>query len=111
MSKERRRNKRFTINQLVKLEFDRESKIEARGVNISEAGVLCDTDSSLEVGTKVFLEVTLGDEVESITCKGIVRRTDKKGDSSLSGVEFIGLKDEDLAKIRKLIVTTHLPHK
>ncbi len=81
MSAENRKHPRFEINQLVELDFARETFVHAEAGNLSEGGILCITDEECEVYTKVFLMMTLslksGDRI--IKCEGVVVRSQKKG--------------------------------
>ena len=100
MASERRKSRRFDINQMIKLSLGKETFVGALGVNISDLGLLCRTDSEVELHGRVFVVVTLkgkGGDIE-ISCEGIVMHcttTTKPKSAYEVGVQFTSMKDED----------------
>jgi len=91
--KERRKASRFQLFQLVKVEFGKEQHLWTEGIDISENGILCETESGcLEKGERVRLLFSMdgGDPVEA---EGIVIRSDydNPNDRCYIGVEFLDL--------------------
>ncbi len=71
------------------------------GVDLSEVGVLCHTDVELEVGTRVFVMLSLGSDTgdTTVSCEGVVVRT---GVTDVGFEAGIGFSDLDAASRRKL---------
>ena len=93
MSVESRKHPRFEINQLVELDFARETFVHASAANLSEGGILCVTDEECELYTKVFIMMTLslksGERI--IKCEGVVVRSEKKGKKWETGIQITDL--------------------
>ena len=103
MSDERRRAGRFKINQLVQMSFDREEFISAKGIDLSELGMLVESEDELDLGAKVFLlfEVPGPEGSQSIQSDGIVAHSVKTKGKYRTGIEFDGLFESDKAKIKR----------
>ena len=101
MGSERRRSRRFDINQMIKLSLGKETFVGAMGVNISDLGLLCRTDAEVELHGSVFLIVTLKGKSESIeiTCEGIIMHCAKKKSVYEVGIQFTAMKEEDRDKM------------
>ncbi len=93
MAEEKRKHPRFEINQLVELEFARETFVHAEGINLSAEGVLCITDEKCEPHTTVFLMMTVslksGDRI--IKCEGVVVHSGKKGKEWKTGIRITSM--------------------
>ncbi len=93
MSAENRKHPRFEINQLVELDFERESFVRADAANLSEGGVLCRTEEPCELHSTVFMMMTLSlkgsDRI--IKCEGIVVRSEKKGKEWEVGISITSM--------------------
>ena len=93
MSAENRKHPRFEINQLVELDFEKETFIRADGANLSEGGVLCRTEEPCELHSTVFMMMTLSlkgnDRI--IKCEGIVVRSEKKGKEWEVGISITSM--------------------
>ena len=106
MGKERRKSPRFDVNQMVKLSHHgKESFVGAMGLNISDTGILCETNQSLELYSRVFLMLSLVFKHESleITCEGIVMRSVKDKKVYDVGIEFTAMREEDAAKLQTFL--------
>ncbi|MEW5817520.1 MAG: PilZ domain-containing protein [Spirochaetota bacterium] len=109
MIDERRRFPRFQIDQLIQLSYERESFVAAKGVNISEGGILCITDAPVDIYSRVFLMLTLvfkersEEKANEITCEGIVNRCDPEGDIYYVGIQFTDLQENEKRILKKYI--------
>lgn len=90
MAAEKRRAPRFRIEQMIELSFGREESLRCQGVDLSEVGVLCSTETSMEPGTRVFLLLSLGpgEDDEPVSCEGVVVRSTPTDWGFDSGVAF-----------------------
>lgn len=88
MPAENRQHPRFEINQLVELDFGRETFVHADAANLSEGGILCKTDELVEASTKVFImmTLTLKSTERIIKCEGVVVRSQKSGSQWNTGI-------------------------
>lgn len=105
MKQERRKHERFIINQMVDLSGTEENFISARGLNISEGGILCLTDDSVDTLSRIFVMMTLveGDAPKTLSCEGVVVRCEKKGKQYETAMEFSELTDESRAVIKHYV--------
>lgn len=104
MSADKRRARRFSIDQMLEISLGREHAVRCRGVDLSEVGVLCHTDVELETGTRVFVMLQLGEagaggDETTVSCEGVVARTGAMGKGYEAGISF---SDLDAASRRKL---------
>lgn len=78
---DKRKHPRFVINQFVEIDMGRETFINAKGLNLSEGGIMCETDEPCDMYSQIFMMMTLsfGDKERIIKFEGIVVRCDKKG--------------------------------
>ena len=99
--KERRKYVRFEINQVVEMRMGRESFVNAQGVDLSEAGILCKTDIPVDYSSKIFImfQIPQKDGERTISCDGVVVRCDKSNSDYLVGIKFVDLKDADFKAI------------
>ena len=102
---ERRKYPRFTINQFIELSFEKETEINAQGINIIEAGFMCHTDEYVDPYTKLFVLLSLNgnSNVQQISVEGMVMRCMKKGKNYETAVEFVEITDDNRQRIRKFI--------
>jgi len=104
MQTERRKHNRFDIPQIFKIEFMREDPFEASGLNISEGGLLCETDYPIEPLSRVFMTFILPDKGhEILRNEGSVLRVTKKNHKYHFAVGFGDMTDEDRAQLRKYL--------
>jgi hypothetical protein len=101
-SEDKRRVPRFTMDQMIELNFEKEEFVAASGVNISELGVMCRTSRYLDEGARVFLMFSLVCPAceSTIQCEGIVIHCKKTGASYSIGIEFSDLKPADREMIQ-----------
>lgn len=104
MTNEKRKSKRFTVDQLVIIDQGREESISSDGINLSASGVLCRTDKDLDIGTRVSTTIIIPhshdmDET-SITSDGVVVRNSGEKNNFEIGIEFTSLKNEDREFLR-----------
>ena len=98
MAREKRRAPRFHINQLIELEYGKESFVRASGLNISEGGLLCKTEPYLAPSSRVFLSVHLSDD-EIVNCEGIVVRSERRDDGSYAAISFVEFEGDAAARL------------
>ena len=104
MRTERRKKPRFLIRQMIELSMGRENFIPAEGVNISEEGMLCRTGESLDLYSRVSLQMSLlGKKEFSFACEGVVVRCKKNRSAYDTAVEFADLSDSEKKKIHTLV--------
>ncbi len=101
MREERRIARRFTIDSMIELEFGRESVVHASGINLSSSGILCRSDHYLEPETEVSLVLTVpsASGPHTVSCDGIVVRSDRGKGRHLTAIEFISLADKDVGAL------------
>jgi hypothetical protein len=93
MGTENRRAPRFRIDQMIEMSFGREESLRCQGVDLSEGGMACRTDASLESGTRVYLLLSLapGGDEEPVSCEGVVTRCTATDWGFEVGISFVGL--------------------
>ena len=97
MTKERRREGRFAIEQMVELSYGHESLVHASGINLSRSGLLCKTDTSLEPYTEVsiVLNFPVDGDTHRIECSGIVIRSVEENGLFKTGISLSALSNAD----------------
>ena len=104
MHDEKRKHNRFDISQIFKIEFMREDPFSAAGINISEGGLLCETEYPIETLERVFMVFVLPDKKhEILRNEGSVLRVSKKGNMNEFAVAFGDMTEEDRALLKKYI--------
>ncbi len=104
MKNENRKHKRFDIPQIFKIEFMKEEAFAARGINISEGGLLCETEYPIDQLSRVFMVFVLPDRGQEILRnEGSVLRVSKKGDKYEFAVAFGDMTDDDREELRKYL--------
>ncbi len=105
MKQERRKHERFIINQMVDLSGSEENFIPARGLNISEGGLLCATDESVDTLSRLYVMMTLieGDAPKTLSCEGVVVRCEKKGAHYETAMEFSDMNEGSRAIIKHYV--------
>ena len=90
MDDSKTRSPRFTIHQLVEIQFSVETFIQAEGINLSETGVLCSTESPVDPYTKVFImiEMQLKEGNYTLKTEGVVVRCEKMNGDFQVGIQF-----------------------
>lgn len=96
MQEEKRKHARFPIHQAIEISLGREDFFNARGINVSEGGMLFETDFELALQARIYLffQVTLDGEARDVEAEGIVRHLHKSGALYQVGVEFYDLLPE-----------------
>jgi PilZ domain len=89
---------------MVEFELGREALVHASGVNVSTSGLLCKTDSYVEPDTEVSLVVTipLASGSHTLSCEGVVVRSDKGKGRHLTAIHFTSLADKDVGALSEL---------
>ena len=104
MHVEKRKHQRFEIPQIFKIEFMREDPFSAAGINISEGGLLCETEYNLEPLSRVFMTFILPDKKnEILRNEGSVLRVEKKGRMYQFAVAFGDMTDDDREELRRYL--------
>ena len=108
MTDQKERAPRFEIQQMVQVNLGREEFIAAEGVNISESGMLCETDEPVDPGTRVFLMIGVPDappeKVVTIAEAMVVRSEEIEG-GYLQGVKFDYLHQDQLERLREFLAS------
>jgi hypothetical protein len=102
----RESERKDTLNLLDYVVIDKSGKkIEramARTLNVSERGILLETHLALEKGQ--LLLITIGLRNDLFEVKGVIVRADQSGpDTFTYGIEFLGVKDENIATLRRFL--------
>jgi hypothetical protein len=90
MGEERRKRERFPLAQSVELKTSDGTVINSNGVDISEGGILCRTETEIKPGTSVSFQLTIpiGKREVTVGCSGnILRCTPKEGKFDI-GIEL-----------------------
>ncbi|HOP64259.1 MAG TPA: PilZ domain-containing protein [Spirochaetota bacterium] len=105
MNEDKRKHKRFKINQMCEIYMGREIYIPVKGVNISEGGMSFRTEETLEINSLVEFQLALyiGDKSKTIDCQGVVRRINFDKDDYKGAIEFSNLSEENRKIIREYI--------
>lgn len=105
MAEERRRACRFTIDQMVELELGKESVVHASGINLSSTGLLCKSDYFMEPGTEVSVVLTVPSASGShtVSCDGIVIRTERGRGRHLTAIQFMTLAGKDVGALEAFL--------
>lgn len=108
MREERRKARRFTIDEMVELEFGRELVVHASGINLSATGLLCRSDCYLEPATEVSLVLTVpsGSGSHTVSCDGVVVRSEKGKSRHLIAIRFTSLADKDVGALSAFLKGT-----
>ncbi|GEM_PF-835876 len=96
MSDERRKAKRFLLQQLIELEFDRETFIPVMGIDISVRGVSCKTQLPLGLYSKVYLLIELDKDNKETFFEAqgqVLRCVDQNEGTFLVGIEYSDLEE------------------
>ena len=99
------RSQRFTIHQLVEIQFSQGTFFQAEGINLSESGVLCSTESLIEPYSKVFimLEMPLREGQYTLKTEGTVVRCEKVAGEYQVGVRFDNLFQSEKEKLQEYL--------
>ena len=76
MNNDKRRRERSAIDQEIELSTSEGQLVKARGINMSEGGLLCRSDEAIPQGTFVRFNLSLpsGEKSISVECEGCVLR-------------------------------------
>lgn len=111
---ERRRSPRFGISQLIEMSLGRERFRYARGINISEHGLLCEMPERPAEGAQLSIMLELPgtqsaedpEEPETVQLEGIIARVESGTEGYKVGIEFAPLPAEsDRERLRRFIAT------
>jgi hypothetical protein len=107
MENDKRRSKRFVLNQLIQVSYEGDMFIRAVGVDLSEHGLLCRTDPKLEVPFPVYLilKLELPDQEEPsyIKTDGKVVHSETREDGNYAGIKFDELSDGQAAMLKRYL--------
>lgn len=97
MGKEKRRSPRYTLNQLVNIEYGREDYVYGDAVDISETGIGVLCDSAIAPSSRMFIMFQLGESGgHTVRCEGFVTRSEKTSAGRYHvGVDFAEMIDSD----------------
>jgi len=102
MRTERRKTPRFHLDQLIQVGPFKESYVQARGLNISENGLLCETDEPCDVYQQVYAQISfdIGEKHRIIQCEGVVLRNEKHNRKWKVAINFEDMTDENRSVVR-----------
>lgn len=102
---EKRKHPRFEINQMVELTYARENFVGAKGINISENGLLCETNERMEPYTVVFMMITIEHKKKEylMECEGVVIRSDKNKDHWDTGINITAVRNGDRGAFKEFV--------
>lgn len=104
MHTEKRKHQRFKIPQIFEITFTKEEPFSASGINISEGGLLCETEYPIEPLARVFMVFILPDKGhEILRNEGSVLRVSRKKEKYEFAVAFGDMTDEDRAQLKRYI--------
>ena len=105
MDDSKQRSPRFTIHQLVEIQFSVETFFQAEGINLSETGLLCSTESAIEPYTKVFvmIEMPLKEGQYTLKTEGVVMRCEKENGDFKVGIQFDSLFQSEKEKLKEYL--------
>ena len=94
---DKRKHNRFGISQIFEIEFMKEKVFSARGLDISEGGLLCETEYPIEPMARVFLMFKLPNTRSRhvLRTEGTAVHVSKKGKMYVFGVSYGDISDED----------------
>ncbi len=96
---------RFKLNLSATLHTD-QNIVESQILDISESGCFVQTDTPLEIGTKIWLEIKFSDK--QVDCFGkVVRSAGKKEDKNGYGILFLSIGRESRNILVSLLRTLH----
>ena len=110
---DRRTHPRFQINQMIEVSLGREKSLRVTGQNISEGGLLCESDQFVEPYTNVFIAIEsprdeAGAEAFRLRIEGVVLRCEEISTFISNklynmGIEFTGLFDDSIEKLQRFV--------
>lgn len=106
MGQDKRRAPRYTLNQLVNIEYGREDYVYGDAVDISETGIGVVCDSGISPASRMFLMFHLGESSDgpTVRCEGFVTRSDRTADGRYRvGVDFAEIAESDRKKIAEYL--------
>jgi len=79
MENDKRRRERTPMNQIIELSTSDGNTVKVEGINISESGMLCQSESEIPQGTFVLFHMSLpgGKPDMLLKCEGIVLKCTK----------------------------------
>lgn len=94
---DKRKHERFAISQILELEFMKEKEFSARGLNVSDGGLLCETEYPIEPMARVYLVFQLprARSRNVLRTEGTVAHVCKKGKMYEFGISYGDISDED----------------
>jgi hypothetical protein len=109
MPSEKRSHPRFTINQLVEVDFGHERYISAVGVNLSRSGVLCVTDEECPLYSTVLLMMTVPHHKKQriINLEGVVNRSVSKKHGWETGINITSMNKASRSVFDEVIHHLH----
>ncbi len=105
MKKERRKDSRFVIEQMLEISLAKEKPVTAKGVNISKGGLLCEVNEPLDLNNRAFLTLTLKQEEKEFrfSCEGVIIRCRKNHNKYYAAIQFTELTADQEKNIEKML--------
>lgn len=108
MYEERRRAHRVSKDLRVVIHFEDDEDVgSSRAADVSLNGIFIRTDSRVEIGTIVFLDLDIGPETIAIDGRVVrVSEGDADGNDAGIGVEYTGIGAEARRRLTTLLAAT-----
>ena len=102
---DQRQSKRYVINQVVEFSMMHEHFIEGRGLNLSESGLLIETDQMLDVHSRIFVMLTLplDDGEKTVKCDTTIVHSEKAANRYRSGLQFMDMDASDREALKAFL--------
>lgn len=102
---ERREHRRCSLTQLLDVTLMRERDIPAAAMELSEGGVLCKSDSPVDLLSSVYLMLRIPTSGPDYMLKteGVVMHQRREGDSWVFGIAFGRLSEADRNALRSYL--------
>ncbi len=103
---EKRSSTRYTIDQLIRIDMDRETYVHARGINISMRGVYCELDEQVDIPSQVYMMLLLDkgtDKEVAIRCEGEVMRESVSNGRQFAAIHFTSIHPDDQRRFEQFL--------
>ncbi len=108
MTDERRKFPRYSISQMIAINFNNLNNITyAKGINISQSGLLCDINYHLSIKTNIYLVLSIptGNDEKKIEIQARVVRAEKTESNNIfrTALEFTFIEENNKNFLNKYI--------
>lgn len=99
MEEERRKSRRFRLDQCVTLSFAHEDFIDAQGLNLSMGGLQFISKAAVDIYQKIFVMIEVPEG--TIKAEGVVVHVERREDDFLYGLKFTDIASEYRAVLQE----------